>query len=86
MSGMQLDAAQLGVLPHWVEAIPAPPAPSWIDPSSAQRGQAIFGRADGGCAATIADRFGACATPKHGDISMLAPQDLVDLGAYLETL
>jgi cytochrome c peroxidase len=39
-----------------------------------------------GCAATIADRFGACATPAHGTISGLSAQDLTDLENYLETL
>jgi DNA-binding beta-propeller fold protein YncE len=128
MNGMALDGSQIGALRHWVEAIPAPPAPSWVDMSSAQSGHAIFTRADvgcsgchsgpkltnnatvsvgtggtfqvpplvgvgwrtpllhDGCAATIADRFGACATTSHGDISKLTPQDLADLGAYLETL
>jgi hypothetical protein len=39
-----------------------------------------------GCALTIADRFGACATAAHGVTSGLSPQDIVDLTAYLETL
>jgi cytochrome c553 len=49
MSGATLDSAQMGALNRWVEAIPAPPAPSWVDPAAARRGQAIFQRADTGC-------------------------------------
>jgi hypothetical protein len=128
MSGTQLDGPQTAALQHWVEAIPAPSTPSWVDPASAGRGQAIFGGAQvacarchsgpkltnnatvdvgtggafqvpplvgvgwrtpllhDGCAATIAERFGTCATPAHGDVSKLSPQDLIDLGNYLETL
>jgi hypothetical protein len=39
-----------------------------------------------GCAATLADRFGACATPQHGSTGTLSSQDISDLVAYLETL
>jgi mono/diheme cytochrome c family protein len=39
-----------------------------------------------GCAATIADRFGACATSKHGTIGALTNGNISDLGAYLESL
>ncbi len=39
-----------------------------------------------GCAATIADRFGACSTAGHGSIGALSPGDISDLIAYLETL
>ncbi|MFI5042767.1 MAG: cytochrome-c peroxidase, partial [Acidimicrobiales bacterium] len=39
-----------------------------------------------GCAATIADRFGSCATARHGSIGSLSTQDISDLIAYLETL
>jgi acyl-coenzyme A thioesterase PaaI-like protein len=39
-----------------------------------------------GCAATLADRFGACATPQHGSIGTLSQQNVSDLVAYLETL
>jgi hypothetical protein len=49
MNGTALDRGQLDALEGWVQAIPAPPAPSWIDPASARRGQAIFRRADVGC-------------------------------------
>jgi mono/diheme cytochrome c family protein len=49
MSGAQLDAKQLSSLQSWVEAIPAPPAPSWLDAAAVTRGQAIFARADVGC-------------------------------------
>jgi hypothetical protein len=39
-----------------------------------------------GCAATMADRFGSCSTPGHGDLSSLSSGDISDLSAYLETL
>ena len=39
-----------------------------------------------GCAATIADRFGACSTSAHGSIGSLSASDISDLVSYLETL
>jgi cytochrome c553/DNA-binding beta-propeller fold protein YncE len=39
-----------------------------------------------GCAATLQERFTKCATGKHGTTSDLAPSDIDDLVAYLETL
>jgi hypothetical protein len=39
-----------------------------------------------GCAATLADRFGACSTTQHGSTGSLSPGDIADLVAYLETL
>ena len=39
-----------------------------------------------GCAAAVADRFGACSTPGHGSIASLSAGDISDLVAYLETL
>ena len=39
-----------------------------------------------GCATTLADRFGRCATAGHGVISSLGTQDIGDLVNYLETL
>jgi hypothetical protein len=40
-----------------------------------------------GCAATLADRFGACGGgDKHGKTSQLRPLDVSDLTAYLDTL
>jgi hypothetical protein len=39
-----------------------------------------------GCAHTLADRFGSCSTPQHGDTAMLTASDVADLIAYLETL
>jgi mono/diheme cytochrome c family protein/DNA-binding beta-propeller fold protein YncE len=140
MGGGRLTASQQGVLTSWVERIPAPPAPSWVDVGAAQRGQSIFAGAAGcvachsgpkftnnatmnvgtgkdtgraldggappaafqvpplvgvgwrtpllhdGCALTIADRFGKCATPQHGSTANLSAQDVTDLSAYLETL
>jgi hypothetical protein len=128
MGGALLIPPLMTAMQSWVDTIPPPPAPSWIDAASAQRGQALFQRADvqcstchvgpkftnnltldvgtggmfqvppligvgwrtpllhNGCAATIADRFGACATPTHGSISTLSAQDISDLGMYLESL
>jgi hypothetical protein len=39
-----------------------------------------------GCAVTIADRFGLCASTTHGSIGNLSTQDIIDLIAHLETL
>jgi hypothetical protein len=40
-----------------------------------------------GCAATLADRFGACGGgDRHGATSTLSSAELADLIAYLETL
>ncbi|HEV3194156.1 MAG TPA: cytochrome-c peroxidase, partial [Polyangiaceae bacterium] len=33
----------------WVQSIPAPPAPTWVDPTAAQRGRALFERSDTQC-------------------------------------
>jgi hypothetical protein len=128
MSGAALSPTLTGALSAWVNAIPAPPAPTWIDANAAAAGRAIFERADvgcaschlgskftnnatvdvgtgggfqvpplvgvgwrtplmhDGCAATIADRFGSCATAQHGNITSLSPTDTANLTAYLETL
>ena len=127
MSGATLASDQMGALTGWVQTIPKPPAPSWVDLNAANLGHALFqGDAacakchDGtkftnnatvdvgtggafqvpplvgvgwrtplmhdGCAATIADRFGKCATPTHGNISYLSSQDVANLTAYLQTL
>jgi DNA-binding beta-propeller fold protein YncE/cytochrome c553 len=140
MGGAPLDPLQEGALAQWVQSIPAPAPPSWIDSVAALRGKALFAGAgacstchagpkftnnmtvdvgtgkdtrlefDGGspptafqvpplvgvgwrtpllhdgCAVTIADRFGKCATPAHGATSKLSSQDVSDLTAYLESL
>lgn len=128
MDGAALAPDQLAALQGWVEKIPAPPAPSWVDPNAAQRGKALFTSPSvacstchsgakftnnltmnvgtggafqvpplvgvgwrtpllhDGCATTIADRFGKCATPQHGNIGSLTSQNISDLTAYLETL
>jgi cytochrome c553 len=128
MSGQQLEAGQMTALATWIQKVPAPPAPSWVDPAAAARGAALFSRADvgcsrchsgakftnnqtldvgtgqafqvpplvgvgwrtplfhDGCAQTIADRFGACSTPAHGNISTLTTQNISDMTAYLQTL
>jgi mono/diheme cytochrome c family protein len=128
MGGANLDPPTMGALTGWVQSVPALPAPAWVDAAAASRGQALFVRADvgcatchsgpkltnnttvdvgtggafqvpplvgvgwraplmhDGCAATIADRFGACATPQHGSTANLSSQDVSDLIAYLESL
>jgi cytochrome c553 len=128
MSGQKLDSGQMTALATWIQKIPAPPAPSWVDPAAAARGAALFSRTDVGCASchsglkftnnrtldvgtgqafqvpplvgvgwrtpllhdgcaqTIADRFAACSTPAHGNISSLTAQNISDMTAYLQTL
>jgi len=133
-----LAATQKEVLSSWVQSIPAPRAPSWVDENAASRGRVLFqgsagctqchsgasftnnqtvdvGTADqglladggisnafqvpplvgvgwrtplmhNGCAATIADRFGACSTSGHGTTAQLSSANLSDLTAYLESL
>ena len=49
MSGATLDAPRMGAVQSWVESIPAPPAPSWVDQGAAQRGAAIFQSAAAAC-------------------------------------
>jgi cytochrome c553 len=49
MSGQKLDSGQMGALASWIQKIPAPPAPSWVDPAAAARGSALFTRADTAC-------------------------------------
>lgn len=39
-----------------------------------------------GCASTMQDRFGRCATPQHGSTAQLSQQEIEDLTAYLESL
>jgi mono/diheme cytochrome c family protein len=128
MNGEVLADGQEGALATWVQNVPAPPAPSWVDTASAARGQTLFTSSTigcsgchagakltnnmtldvgtggafqvpplmgvgwrapllhNGCAATLADRFGACATPQHGQISSLTQANIADLVSYLETL
>jgi hypothetical protein len=143
MSGGMLDDTQRDALTKWVEGIPAPPAPSWLDSSAAGRGEVLFKGSAGctachsgpkftnnatvdvgtgtdiaqntsggptqtvpkafqvpplvgvgwrtplfhdGCASTMQDRFGRCATPQHGSTAQLSPHDIADLTAYLESL
>jgi cytochrome c553 len=49
MSGAVLDPEALAALQGWVESIPAPPAPSWVDPAAEQRGEALFASTSTGC-------------------------------------
>jgi hypothetical protein len=50
MNGPMLDSDQTTALNAWVNAVPAPPAPTWVDPNAAAAGKAIFNRTDVGCA------------------------------------
>jgi hypothetical protein len=128
MSGVALPLSEKGALTSWVQTIPAPPPPSYLDPGAVARGKALFQDAGvgcatchagdkltnnktvdvgtggafqvpplvgvgwrtplmhDGCAATMADRFGACSTPGHGDLSSLSPANVADLTTYLESL
>ena len=128
MAGAKLATDTMGALEGWVERLPAPPAPSWVDATAARRGRQLFesdatgcaschtgarltnnatvGIGTGGafqvpplvgvgwrtpllhdgCATTLADRFGRCATPEHGSTSTLSAGDVSDPIAYLETL
>jgi hypothetical protein len=49
MSGAPLAGDQMSALQSWVRSIPAPPAPTWVDSSAAQRGLALFNRPDVAC-------------------------------------
>jgi mono/diheme cytochrome c family protein len=49
MSGQQLNPGQMTALATWIQNIPAPPAPSWVDAAAAARGAALFSRGDVGC-------------------------------------
>jgi mono/diheme cytochrome c family protein len=49
MSGVSLDATLMDPLTAWVQGIPAPAAPSWVDASSAARGKALFDSTGVGC-------------------------------------
>jgi cytochrome c553 len=49
MSGAFLGSVQLAALEGWVQTIPAPPSPSWLDASSVQRGAALFASSTAGC-------------------------------------
>jgi hypothetical protein len=49
MGGEQLADDQTSALQSWVESIPAPPAPSWVDADAASRGKELFG-GTAGCA------------------------------------
>jgi cytochrome c553 len=50
MAGQTLPADQMGALTSWVQAIPPPPAPSWVSASAASAGEALFNSAAVGCA------------------------------------
>ncbi len=49
MGGNMLESDQMSALGSWVQTIPAPPAPTWVDPSAAAAGKALFERSDTQC-------------------------------------
>jgi mono/diheme cytochrome c family protein len=49
MSGGDLDPGQMTAITSWVQSIPAPPAPSWLDSKAVAAGKAIFERTDTQC-------------------------------------
>jgi hypothetical protein len=50
MGGAALSSPRLAAIQSWVQGLPVPPAPSWVDPAAATRGKAIFERDAVGCA------------------------------------
>ncbi len=49
MGGQMLTSDQTTALMNWVQTIPPPPAPSWVDSAAASRGKAIFVGATAAC-------------------------------------
>ena len=49
MEGQALSSQQTAALSDWVNSIPAPPSPSWVDPSAASRGKVVFEGPIAGC-------------------------------------
>jgi hypothetical protein len=49
MEGQELTSQQTAALSDWVNSIPAPPSPSWVDPSAASRGKVVFEGPTAGC-------------------------------------
>jgi mono/diheme cytochrome c family protein len=50
MSGALLPPDRMNALTGWVQAIPAPPAPSWLDQGAVSRGKLVFGSSSAACA------------------------------------
>jgi hypothetical protein len=50
MSGTMLNSDQMTAINGWVQQVPAPPKPAWVDTAAAARGKAIFESASVGCA------------------------------------
>jgi cytochrome c peroxidase len=42
MDGASLQKDQMSALARWVQSVPPPAAPSWVDPNAARRGEALF--------------------------------------------
>lgn len=49
MEGQELSPQQTAALSDWVNSIPAPPSPSWVDSTAASRGKVVFEGPTGGC-------------------------------------
>jgi hypothetical protein len=50
MGGQELTSVQTAALQSWVQSIPAPPAPSWLDAAAASRGKQVFEGSSAKCA------------------------------------
>jgi hypothetical protein len=49
MSGVSLASDQMNAVNDWVQQIPAPPVPTWVDAHAAARGKTLFESASVGC-------------------------------------
>jgi len=49
MSGAELPGDEMGALTGWVQTIPAPPAPSWVDPKAVSAGRTVFNSSAAQC-------------------------------------
>ena len=49
MAGSSLNDDEMSALTGWVQTIPPPPAPTWVDAASAAAGQVIFQSSAAGC-------------------------------------
>jgi cytochrome c553 len=50
MSGASLSSDQMDAINGWVQEVPAPPSPSWVDTQAAARGKTLFESSVTGCA------------------------------------
>jgi hypothetical protein len=50
MGGQKLTPDRTAALESWVQSIPAPPSPSWVDAAAASRGKQVYEGSTAGCA------------------------------------